>query len=70
MFLSIHPAHMSAKRDCRTCPLFFLIHVYPELSLENSISVEVTAMGVCHRTEDKAERKIVLAGLNMKSGVT
>ena len=50
--------------------IFFLNNVYLELSLEVCISVEITAISLCHRTEDKAEWKIVLAGLSMKNGET
>lgn len=48
----------------------FVIHVYPELSLEICISLEMTAIGLCHRAEYKAEWKIVLAGLSMKNDET
>lgn len=45
-------------------------HVYAEISLGICMSLGVTALDLCHITEDKAERKIVLAGLSKQCSET
>jgi len=47
--------------------IFLKTHVYAEHSLEICTSVEITADDLCHRTEDKAEWKIIVAGLSRKN---
>lgn len=64
----MHPTRMSETVGHGL--YLFSIHVYPELSLEICIFLEITDTGLCHRTEDEAEQEIVLASLSLKNGET